>query len=265
MKNIKISGLFNFDNANPNFIYEDGSPISIKNVSDRKNEISKEIGVLWEIKPNKKVLFKSRTISHNNLTFIAPFPNPIHLLLNTCIENFNASMNVLNQFESGENLVNENIVILVLNDVNTSNKYNDFVRYRIVSIITLVNALEAFLNQIIPNDFKYESIEKGIIRVYDKKKIESSKISFREKLTSVIDQFKKDTNFVNNNSDLIDKILETYQIRKEIVHLKTNSETELGLYWETIGKILEFDIALAIENTIKYINNVEKDFVLIDI
>lgn len=258
MKNINISGLYNFDNSNPNFVYEDGSNVKIDEEIESLDKLSNELVVYL---PDKKLFFKSRTIKINNLTFVAPFPNPIHLLIFTSIENYNDSVSTLNKFENCENQKSKNVILLELNNSNTSTVFNDFVRYRIISIVTIINAMEVFLNQIIPGEFEYHTIEKGIKKVYNKKSVESSKISFKEKLTSVIDQFKKGTDFVLKNSDLIETILETYRIRKDIVHLKTNSETKLGLYWETIGKILEFDIALAIENTIKYINNVEKDFI----
>jgi len=264
MKNINIPAYYYFENSNPKVTYEDGSEVIHKDGNEAINEISNEIVVILNDNLGKKLIFKARTITFDKVIYIAPFPNPVHLLIFSSIENYNQSVNVIKQFAHGNNIEGENITVLEINENNTSHKYNDYVRLRILSIITLVNSIEAFLNQIIPNEFKYKVEENGNVKELDKKSIESTKVSFRDKLTKLIYQFKNIDRFETDNAPFVDSILDAYSVRKEIVHMKTNSENELELYFKTVSNILEIDIEKVIEDTISYINNISPEFISLE-
>ncbi len=263
MRNIQVKPILHTYNKAEDVKHEYGTPVEIE-TEYSPSEIAKEIIVFLKDSSGKEFMFKSRTVTYQDKTFISPFPNPVHLFLKTSIESFNQSVNTLALMQNDCQLddLSRKISILNINENFTNNNYNDFVRFRITSIISLVAAIETFLNQIIPNNFIYNQARKlGEITELDKTKIESSKVYFIEKLTSVISQFLTNTKFENDNAELIETITEMYSVRKNIIHLKTNSEDEIAIYFSAIGKVLELDIEKSIEATIKYMNVVELDFI----
>jgi len=128
----------------------------------------------------------------------------------------------------------------------------------------LVSSLEAYLNHIIPNDFIYRTIRKDKPVEFNKEEIESSKISFREKLTEVIPQWLNDNSFWSINSADKEIILELYENRRNIIHLKTNAQDDFERYFSVIDKMLDLDVLASINSTINFMNLATKNFVELD-
>lgn len=262
MQNIKIKPLFLFENSNTKITYADGSRANIKNIESIE-EITNELVIFLSADNGNNLTFKCRPINFNHQTYIAPFPNPVLIFLHTSIDNFNYSIEILKLLIDDFQLKDNNLDLYILNiDGDNMNKnYNSFIRLRMVSIITAITALEAFLNQIIPNDFKYIKKDKnGKTIKLNKNKIESTKVHFKEKLVDLISQLKENPNFENENASIIKPIMELYNIRKEIIHLKTKSQDELSLYFDSLGKMLDFDLEESIISIINYLNIVEPNY-----
>jgi hypothetical protein len=128
----------------------------------------------------------------------------------------------------------------------------------------IVSAIEAYLNHIIPNDFVYQTIRNNKTVEFNKDAIESSKISFKEKLNYIIPQWLRDDSFWHRNLTEKENILKLYENRKNIVHLKTNSQDDFERYFFVIDKMLDLDISASINSTIKFMNLATKNFIEID-
>lgn len=128
----------------------------------------------------------------------------------------------------------------------------------------LVSALEAFLNHVIPNDFVYSATRNNKPVQFDKAAIESPKVSFREKLLEVIPQWLNKPTFWDNLTSEKTSILDLYENRKNIIHLKTNAEDDFERYFEAIDKMLDFDVLTTVKSTISFMNSVSDKFVETD-
>lgn len=261
MNLIKNSPIY-FLKYSPEVTYPDGKPVEHKNL-ENKSVLKDEIVAIVQKDDGDKITFTSRTVKYLDKIFIAPLPNPVHILLNSGIENYNHSIKTLELLKHDCQLDNEanGIHILNIGIDNTNKNFNDLVKFKMMSVISLVTSLEAFLNQLIPNDFVYEQIKNERIKKLNKKKIESPQVTFKEKLTDLINQFLEQENFSNNNKNTIGLITELYNLRREVIHLKTNSENEMGLYFKSIGKLLDIDLEKVIIATIEYMNLLKPNYV----
>lgn len=125
--------------------------------------------------------------------------------------------------------------------------------------------LKLFLNHIIPNDFIYKTIRKGKNVGFNKEEIESPKVSFRDKLIDVIPQWRNDPDFWVNHITQMESILELYENRKNLIHLKTNSQDDLERYSSVVDKMLDLDIFKCINAIIKFMNLAVVDFVELEL
>ena len=80
-------------------------------------------------------------------------------------------------------------------------------------------------------------------------------------MTDLINQLLLQPNFSNSNRKTIGLITELYDLRREVIHLKTNSENEMGIYFKSIGKLLDIELEKVIEATIEYMNLIKPKFV----
>lgn len=261
MNKIKNSPLYFLEYA-PNVTYSDGTPVKHKNLENRSG-LKEELVVILPKGNGKKITFTSRTVTYLDKIFIAPLPNPVHILLNSGIENYNYSIETLELLKRDCQFDNEANGIHVLNIGidNTNKNFNALVKHKMMSVISLVASLEAFLNQVIPNDFIYEQTKNGKTKELNKKRIESSQVNFKEKLTDLINQLLKQPDFSNSNPKIIGLITELYDLRREVIHLKTNSENEMGTYFKSIGKLLDIELEKVIKVTIEYMNLVKPKFI----
>ncbi len=260
MKQIKNKPLF-FQNSIPNVRYSDGSKVVHQNL-ESQSQLSDEIFVMAQLNDGKKIMYNSRTMSYQNQVFIAPLPNPVHLLLNIAIENYNYSVETLNLFKDDCQLEEngKDIYLMNLYDGNTNLNFNNVIKFKITAIISLITAMEAFLNQSIPNDFIYIKERKGEPVKLNKEKIEGPSVTFKEKLTEVMSQLKNKPHFSKQHFKTIAIIVELYDVRREVIHMKTNSEDWMGLYFNITGSVIDIDLEKATVAIKKYMNLIQPNF-----
>ena len=227
--------------------------------------MSNQLIIITEFETGEKRVIKARPVRYQNKLFVTAFPNPVHLFLSVAIEHYNHSEKIkeINFIKCGKQ-VGDDVFMLDIEENGTHDCYNHYVKYRASSIIMLVSSIEAYLNHIIPNDFVYKTVRKGKPVEFNKEGLESSKVSFREKLTDVIPQWLGDANFWTKNLNDKEKILELYDNRKNIIHLKTNLEDDFRRYFSVIDKMLDLDISNAIDSTIRFMNLASRNFVEIE-
>jgi hypothetical protein len=216
--------------------------------------LSNQLVMVVKFKNGEERVIRSRPVRHLNNLYVSAFPNPVHLFLSVAIEHFNQSEEIkTTNFPQCGKQIGEDIYILDIEENGTHECYNHYIKYRSSSIVMLVASIEAFLNHIVPNDYKYRTqrTKNGVSKdvVSSKKKIESGNVS------------------LNNNSfwDKLepekDRIKTLYRNRKNIIHLKTNAEDDLTAYFNAIDEMLDLNIHDCIMATTSFMNNVETDFV----
>ncbi len=223
---------------------------------------SNQLIMIPEFKNGERRVIKARPVKYQNKLFVTAFPNPVHLFLSVSIEHYNHSEKIkeTNFLKCGKK-IGEDIYLLDIEENGTHSCYNHYIKYRASSIIMLVSSLEAYLNHIIPNDFVYKTIRNGKPVELNKKKIESSAVTFKNKLTELIPQLLCKNDFWVKNSQEKESIIELYENRKNIIHLKTNSQEDFERYFSVIDKMLDLDISKSINATIKFMNLVTNNFV----
>lgn len=224
--------------------------------------LSNQLIMILEFGPDEKRVIKARPVRFKGNLFVTAFPNPIHLFLSLAIENYNQSETTKEaNFTKCGRQVGADVYILDIEENGTHDCYNQYVKYRSSSIIMLVSSLEAYLNHIIPNDFVYTTTRKGKQVEFDKEKIESTKVSFIEKLNEVIPQWIGKPDFWTTYQQENNIIEDLYKNRRNLIHLKTNSDDDFKRYFPAIDKMLDLDILAAIDATIKFMNVVSPGFV----
>lgn len=232
--------------------------------SDSKG-LSNQLVMITEFKTGGRRVIKARPVKYQNKLFVTAFPNPIHLFLSVAIEHYNHSEKIKEtNFPNCGKKIGNDIFILDIEENGTHDCYNHYIKYRASSIIMLVSSIEAYLNHIIPNDFIYRTIRKEKYVEFNKEDIESAKISFKEKLTEVIPQYLGDKTFWNVHHHEKEIILDLYENRKNIIHLKTNAQDDFERYFAVIDKMLDLDLYASINSTIKFMNLASKNFIEFD-
>lgn len=227
--------------------------------------LSNQLVMITEFKTGERRVIKARPVKYLNQLLATAFPNPIHLFLSVAIEHYNHSEKIKEtNFPKCGKKIGDDIFILDIEENGTHDCYNHYIKYRASSIIMIVSAIEAFLNHIIPNDFVYRTTRKNKQVEFNKEEIESPKISFREKLTDVIPQWLGDDSFWSRNLTEKENILELYENRRNVIHLKTNSQDDFERYFSVIDKMLDLDISTSINSTIKFMNLVTENFIELD-
>lgn len=233
--------------------------------ANKDDTVPNKIIMVVEFKTGEKKVIRARPVKYQNNTFISVFPNPIHIFLSTSIEQYNYSQSIKEtSFLKYGKQVGSNTYLLDFLVNETNSCYNDYIKYRVSSIILLVSSLEAFLNHIISNDFIYRTIRNGEDKLFSKEDIESTKISFSEKMINVIPQWLNQPNFWDEKNDIKETLLLLYKNRKNIIHLKTNTQNDFERYFDSINEMLELDIFSSINSSIDFMNLVSKNFVEFD-
>jgi hypothetical protein len=226
------------------------------------NPLSNQLIMVTKFKNGERKVLRSRPIEHDKNRYVSAFPNPVHIFLSIAIEHYTLSERIKSEnFPKCGKKCGDDLFLLDIEENGTHTCHNNYIKYRSSSIVMLVSSIEAFLNHIIPNDFIYKTERKGKPVSFDKIAIESPRIWFSEKLQKVIPQY-LETIDVKANFDIEFKsILDLYQNRKNIIHLKTNAEDDLKAYFDEIDQMLDLDIKESIENIISFMNKVKPEFV----
>jgi hypothetical protein len=224
--------------------------------------MSNQLILVVEFKTGEKKVLKARPVRHNGKLYITAFPNPVHLFLSLAVEHFIISEQVKeNNFPKCGKKCGDDMYLLDIDANGTHDCFNDYIKYRVSSIIMLVSSLEAFLNHIIPNDFIYKTKRKNKEVTLNKADIEGPQVIFREKLTEIVPQSIKKDFFWDNIQSEKNTILDLYENRKNLIHLKTNAENDFDIYFQTIDKMLDLDINAAIDSTILFMNQAVPNFI----
>lgn len=227
--------------------------------------LSNQLVMITEFKTGERRVIKARPVKYLNHFYVTAFPNPVHLFLSVAIEHYNHSEKIKEtNFPKCGKKIGDDIFILDIEENGTHECYNHYIKYRASSIVMIVSAIEAFLNHVIPNDFVYQTIKKNKPVKFNKEEIESTKISFKEKLTYVIPQWLGDNSFWSVNLAEKENILELYENRKNLIHLKSNSQDDFERYFSVIDKMLDLDILTSINSTITFMNLTNKNFIEFD-
>ena len=234
--------------------------------NDNAPESNEWIGVM-EFDDGTKGVYEFLPIRIGDSKYFSSLGSPTHLFLSTAIEmNQIAEERKYHNFpECGTKSSNSNIHLLKFEKGFTHECYNDYLKARITSIVMLVTALENFMNQVIPADFSCTlTINGKPIEFKTKKEIESPKAYFKLKIERIIPLAIKQENFWEMRKIDLDLLLELYELRKVFIHLKTKSDEEWKRYLGDFAKMIEFDISKAIDTTIRFMNAVEKNFIVIE-
>ena len=224
--------------------------------------LSSKLIMISKFKTGEKRVIRIRPVKHNNNLYVSAFPNPVHLFLSLGIEHFELSEEIKRtNFSKCGKKFGEDLYLLDIEENGTHTCYNNYIKYRSSCVVMLVSSIEAFLNHIIPNDFKYITVRKNKEIEFNKKDIESPKIPFREKLTDVIPQYLSTIDLKPNLESEIISILNLYKNRKNLIHLKTNAEDDLTAYFDEIDNMLDLDLNETIRNVVDYMSKVKPKFI----
>lgn len=225
--------------------------------------LSGHLIMILEQKDGTKTFNRARPLQVGDRKYISAFPNPVHLYLSLAIEHLEASENVkLNNFPQCAKQYSPELFLLDADAGGTHDCYNKYFMYRMGSIILLVSALESFMNHIIPNTFIYgQEVKPGHHKDLDKEQIESTKVSFKEKLVTVVPLALKRRLFWDGKEKYQAAILELYRHRTRLIHLKTNAESDFERYFSQIDEMLDFDILSVITSSMIFMNDAQPDFI----
>lgn len=266
-KRIKINPYPNLE-ITEDCISEINIDSNIKNISLDDTQI-----LIADFSNGSRRVMRSNIVNNDNgESFISVSPNLVHLYIDNSLENFYKSEELKNISFSYCSLISNKKCgdhkLLDIDCDETHLCYNEFIKCKINSIIFLATAIEAFCNNIIPNDYIYISTEtkcgKTLSKNRIKKKIEKE-VKLYQKLDEIIPQFTSLDFWIDKVKER-DNIKKIYSLRNDLIHLKTNSEDEMKVYSKVFGDVINIDIfdhiisIIGIFNKISNIKN-GKDFV----
>ncbi len=177
------------------------------------------------------------------------FPDPVLLYLETAEKMLLTSQVIIQQGfpDSVIPTIDGETQIYDATSDTTSGIFNSILQYRICSIIMLHAAVEAFINELIPDDISYPTTDKEGNRVYlGKEKV--FWLPFVEKLKKVI-PFVKNIDLTGLYPDMVDKIDFISQIRNGFVHLKSESSEVLNQsHSTTFYEMLKLNLEIYFES-----------------
>lgn len=258
MKRIKVKPDF-FPIFEGKTTYADGTEVKHESFEKKENELSNELIMIFKDENNIQKILKLKGLDLNGEKFVSSVPNPVFLLLNTSIDNYNSSNSIIAKFKEAADKIGEKTYFFELDDNYTSQIFNTYLSNKIASINSLINCLEIFINQKIPNNYTFKRTIKDREVSLNKSKIESS-LSFKEKISNMLPDIFQNLDFNQIVND-INLIFEAYNLRKETIHMKTGSDSPFEQYYEIMGKILEANIEPYISSSINFINFIHKDLI----
>ncbi|MBB6240502.1 hypothetical protein HDC90_005179 [Pedobacter sp. AK013] len=130
---------------------------------------------------------------------------------------------------------------------------NDFYAAASIASTSLINAMESYINRIIPNDFRYEveTVKNTVIQ--NKKQLERN-ASFEEKIKYIVPQALQKV-FHTTYSSQYDSIISLKKLRDEMTHMKSYSEEKKPLsYAEIYNMAFKIDYLKALNAVKTYFN-----------
>lgn len=125
-------------------------------------------------------------------------------------------------------------------------------------IIGLFTAIECYINDIIPEEFKYVVSQPRKTEIYNKEQIQRN-IPFMEKLTKVLPQAYEGKNFFKNQTPTNEHIHKLKKLRDDIVHIKSDKTGENNI--EILKRLLNFNYDETFKSVFKLFNFYHDEFI----
>jgi len=223
---------------------------------------------------NLMVAITTDTIDRHRFNFALPIningeavmtliPEPTKLFLDRAIMAINNTIEIKYKLITTESRKTKGTNVRMVNSItDETNKMGNLLFQEMTNaVILMVIACESFINKIIPDDAKIEKRVKKKIKQIGKKEIEEG-CGFREKLRNVIPQT-KEIKFSEEQELQITKILDLYNIRKSLVHIKTHRKNKFeAKFLEAYQRIIDLDYEDYATQIIDFMNSIETNYIV---
>lgn len=217
--------------------------------------------IALEFPTGQKKLLKTRPIVHEGISYVAPTPNPVHLFLESAIEQHVISNTVSSQLPQISKKFGDRISLLPFGNSETNTHFNEFIKCLSACTIMLTVSVEAFCNQVIPSDHIYR--REGTAKSFDINDIESTKISLKEKIEFVIPSVLGSTVFWESRETELKLLKDLIELRNQVTHVKTKGMDDISKYFEDIDQLMNYNFELAIKTVMQFYNSVKSNYVKI--
>lgn len=188
----------------------------------------------------------------NGNNFIFPVPDPTLIYFN------NAQHNLRFIKENRKKLMEKLDLTKPLKETAISEIFS-FYGVTTGFVIFLFTALESFINQMIPDDFKWENAMNKRTEIYNKQQIQEY-IDFKTKATVILkDATKKD--FFKSSSASAQYIWNLKEFRDDIIHTKQESDDPIR-YKKWITKSLNFNYDNVIKSVANFMNFYKDNYIV---
>jgi hypothetical protein len=190
--------------------------------------------------------------------FLATFPDPIHLYLSQAIDLLNISEKIWKEYVIKFSMKAEDGSVYLIDSTSeeTNLFYNNYLQNRVGTLMMLICSIEGFVNSLIPKNFEFRW--KG--KAYDKKGVQRYapfKVNLEKVILLIYKELDKDI-----YDRLVKNILLIYDLRNELVHLKNYGENAMDdNYHQLFKRMLQYDLELALTDTVQYMNLLKPGFI----
>jgi len=182
--------------------------------------------------------------------YYIPVPDPILVYFNTAYFNFK-------NIESAKTKVFQVLEETVLSEAIINDLYH-FFSLSNVFVVSLISALEAFVNEEIPANFEYSVQYKKRRKVLNKAKIQRN-VPFLEKVNKVMREISK-KHFAKEHPEQYKLIEELKEFRDSLVHMKPEAiKTENDFVYI---QALSFRYEETLEAVAAYMNYYKQDYIV---
>lgn len=235
------------------------SKASFKDVIKQAQQ-DKFSGQFYGLDPDSKNLFTFIPIIEDERFFISAFPDPIQLYFSQAYSNYQSSLQVR------RNIVFKKTEGNPMNMVN-GYLYNWYIKSKISAIIFLHSTCEAFINNIMPDDFIYKQEingEKGDkflkqTKEFNKEQTERT-IGFKEKMKFVVPQI-SGINFQKDFQKIYDNIINLNSLRNDLIHLRSSKEKNMEYFQKIFSELVNVNLEPYVKSVEEFINTIKPNFI----
>jgi hypothetical protein len=219
-----------------------------------------ELSMIAEFKDGNKRLLRGNIVTNNcGEKFISVSPHPIHIYLDTVLENYYKSEQIKNNsFINCAKKANKKMGDVMLLDIDTDSThhcYNEFIKCKMNSIVMLTTAMEGFFNSLMPNNYIYiTSTGKQKDRDWSQNKARLE----ADKIDNMIPEFIGEGDYWTVRSDERKKITEIYKLRNDLIHLKSEGINHIENYSKVIKNVIGINLYDYITSIINTLNDLYK-------
>ena len=250
MSKIKVKPLKSFDELNLQVASSKGfkanGPLPEELLAKIFEEVSKIPGaIIAQGKAGQRLgistSFKSKI---NGQRVVLPEPNPVQIFFKVAVDYCELSKILRKEY-------------LKIDSRNIQPKYESFVVFfekATIAIIFLVTAIEAFFNQLIPDEIKIELNGQTLT----KKDIEWKDL--KTKINKILPEI-VNVKFSQTNSKEYNYILAMQKLRNNLIHLQKETSENKTSYQNLIELIHDFDFDLNMKSVKTFLNTIVPDFI----